>query len=86
MIDQFPEVQILVSGSSSFELKNKLNEPLTGRKWEYMMLPFSFEELKNHSNFIEEKSQLHQRLLFGSYPDVINRPSEAKEVIQLVNA
>ncbi len=84
MVDQFPEAQIIVSGSSSFELKDKMNEPLTGRKWDYLMLPFSFEELKNETNFLAETSQLSHRLIFGSYPDVVNRPSEAPQVLKLL--
>ena len=42
--DQIPELQLIVSGSSSFELANKINEPLTGRKYEYMLFPLSMEE------------------------------------------
>jgi predicted AAA+ superfamily ATPase len=43
--DQIPDVQVIATGSSSFDLANKVNEPLTGRKWEYKMFPVSFEEM-----------------------------------------
>ncbi|HPI11857.1 MAG TPA: DUF4143 domain-containing protein, partial [Catalimonadaceae bacterium] len=68
----------------SFELADKLNEPLTGRKYEFHLYPFSFEELKNHSSLLEEKRLLEQRLLFGSYPEVVNKPGEARETLQLL--
>ncbi|MDD2423569.1 MAG: AAA family ATPase, partial [Candidatus Cloacimonetes bacterium] len=50
IVDTFPEVQVLASSSSAFELSDKLNEPLTGRKWEYQLYPLSFEELATHTN------------------------------------
>src|SRR3989339_2097873 len=46
MVDNFPEVQVIATGSSSFELSNKTTEPLTGRKYEFFLFPFSVEELK----------------------------------------
>ena len=52
--DQLPGVQLIASGSSAFELANKLNEPLTGRKWEYRMFPLSFKEMVDHHGLLEE--------------------------------
>lgn len=80
--DGFKKVQLLVSGSSAFELANKLNEPLTGRKWEYKMYPVSWQELQNHVGSVAAHSQLEQRLVCGMYPDVIMHPGEEKEVLQ----
>ncbi|MDH5382671.1 MAG: AAA family ATPase [Cyclobacteriaceae bacterium] len=54
--DQFKKVQLLVSGSSSFDLGNELNEPLTGRKWEYELFPISWEEYENKIDFVEENN------------------------------
>jgi hypothetical protein len=51
--DQFRGVQLFVSGSSSFDLGNELNEPLTGRKWEYELFPISWEEYENKIGFIK---------------------------------
>lgn len=79
--DNFPNVKLLVSGSSAFELSNIINEPLTGRKWEYLLLPFSTEEMIAHSNFIEEKGKLHTRLIYGMYPDVVNNPGQEQEIL-----
>lgn len=87
IVDQFKEVQLLVSGSSSFDLSNELNEPLTGRKWEYELLPISWEEYENQHGYLIAEQQLENRLLYGFYPDVLNNPGEEKEILkQLVNS
>ncbi len=85
--DQIKDVQLLVSGSSSFDLSNELNEPLTGRKWEYELLPVSWEEYENFHGYTMAEQQLENRLLYGMYPEVLNNPGEEKEVLnQLVNS
>jgi uncharacterized protein len=71
IIDEIPEVQLLVSGSSSFELSNEINEPLTGRKFEYFLYPFSFGELVGHNGLLTEKRMLEERMIYGSYPNVV---------------
>ncbi len=80
--DQFKKVQVLVSGSSSFELTSEINEPLTGRKWEYQMYPVSWQEFHSYVGPVAAHSQLEQRLVYGMYPDVITHPGEEKEVLQ----
>lgn len=80
--DQFKKVQLIVSGSSALEISNQTNEPLTGRKWEYLLYPVSWEELENSVGFIESEKQLEHRLIYGMYPDVINHPGKEKEVLQ----
>jgi len=80
--DSIPEVQLIATGSSSFELASKVNEPLTGRKWEYKMFPLSFLEMVRHNGLLKEKRLLPHRLLFGYYPDVVNHPGEEKEVLK----
>ncbi|MDD3562164.1 MAG: ATP-binding protein [Candidatus Cloacimonetes bacterium] len=79
IVDTFPEVQVLASGSSAFELSDKLNEPLTGRKWEYQLYPLSFEELATHTNLPTEIANLKLRLLYGSYPEVVTKPGQEIE-------
>ena len=79
--DNFPEVQLLVTGSSSFELQNRLNEPLTGRKYEYHLFPISTRELLEHGGLIAVKQSLGSRLIYGSYPDIVNHADEAKELL-----
>lgn len=76
IIDQLPEVKVIATGSSSFELANHINEPLTGRKWEFQLFPFSFSEMANHQGVLEEKRLLPVRLVYGSYPEIINHPGE----------
>lgn len=84
IIDQFKDVQLLVSGSSSFDLSHELNEPLTGRKWEYVMLPISWEEFEQTQGYIVSEQQIENRLLYGFYPDVLNNPGEEKEILKLL--
>lgn len=80
--DQIPEVQLIATGSSSFELANQINEPLTGRKWEYKMYPISFGEMVAHHGLLEEKRMLPHRLLYGYYPDVVNNPGMEKDILK----
>lgn len=81
IIDEIPEVQLVVTGSSAFELSNTLNEPLTGRKFEYRLYPISWAELVEHTNYIESLGQLKQRIIYGMYPDVINNLGAEKEIL-----
>lgn len=80
--DQFKEVQLLVSGSSAFELKNLTHEPLTGRKWQYHLFPISWQEFEAHENYVKAVQQLEQRLLYGMYPDVINNLGNEKDILK----
>jgi len=83
-VDNFPNIQVIATGSSAFELANKINEPLTGRKFEFHLYPFSFEELCNNQGLIEEKRMLERRLIYGSYPEVINNIGNEKEGLILL--
>ncbi len=85
--DQFKDVQLFVSGSSSFDLGNQLNEPLTGRKWEYELFPVSWEEYENTIGVIKSEQQLENRLLYGMYPEVLNNAGRERETLKnLVNS
>lgn len=79
--DQMPEVRLLVSGSSSLDLASELNEPLTGRKWEFHMYPISWAELVHAVGFLEARKQLEIRLVYGMYPEVINQTGDEREVL-----
>lgn len=81
IVDNFPDVQLLVSGSSAFELNASINEPLTGRKWEYEMFPISWQELEGNGGYLSALQQLNNRMVFGSYPDVINNPGDEIELL-----
>lgn len=84
IVDQIKTVQVIATGSSSFELANKLNEPLTGRKYEMFLFPIAFSEMVAHSGLLEEKRSLEQRLIYGNYPEIISNPIDAKEHIKLI--
>lgn len=83
IVDGMPDVQLLVTGSSSFEIHNRLNEPLTGRKFEYQLYPIATSELLATGGLLQVKQTLESRLIYGSYPDILNQQSEdlAKELI-----
>lgn len=81
IVDNFTDVQLLVTGSSTLELATGIKEPLTGRKFEYNLFPFSLSELVKHNNLITEEQALEKRLIYGSYPDALNYPGEEKELL-----
>ncbi|MCD4680798.1 MAG: ATP-binding protein [Bacteroidales bacterium] len=85
--DKIENVQLIVTGSSALELSNEIGEPLTGRKYEFLLLPMSTYELINHSDSNTEKRLLENRILYGMYPDVINNPgNEIKILYNLVGS
>ncbi|MDD4062650.1 MAG: ATP-binding protein [Candidatus Pacebacteria bacterium] len=84
IIDNFKDVQVVATGSSSFDLANKTAEPLTGRKYEFYLYPLSLEELNPTKNKLEIDRTLENRMIYGSYPEVIINSSEAEENIKLI--
>jgi predicted AAA+ superfamily ATPase len=81
MADHFPQTRVIATGSSSFELVNKINEPLTGRKIEFYLYPVCWQEWVMHTGMFAAESGLEQRLLFGMYPEVLMQPGKEKEVL-----
>ena len=84
IVDNMPDVQVVATGSSAFELRNRLNEPLTGRKYEYQMFPISTAEIHQTEGYLEVQKQLESRLIFGSYPDILNHRDEPKELLRML--
>lgn len=82
LIDNFPEKQIIVTGSSALDLSNSINEPLTGRKFEYVMFPFTDKEIIDYKGLTTEKRLLERRLIYGLYPDVINNEGDENVFLQ----
>ena len=80
--DHLPHIQLLVTGSSAFELSNRLNESLMGRTFEHRLYPISFSEMANYHTLREEKRLLPYRLVYGYYPDVVMHPKDAKKILQ----
>ncbi|MGM0452980.1 MAG: ATP-binding protein [Thermodesulfobacteriota bacterium] len=79
--DNFSHVQLIATGSSALELTDEINEPLTGRKWEYRLLALSTQEMVAWSGMLEERRLLNQRLVYGMYPDVVVNPAEKREIL-----
>lgn len=71
IVDNFSGVQLIVTGSSALELSNTINEPLTGRKWEYKMYPLSWSEISEWEGLAKSLNRLENLLVFGSYPEVV---------------
>lgn len=82
--DQIPDVQVIATGSSAFELNSYIVEPLTGRKFEFTLYPLSCSELRQHTSLLEEKRLLEHRMLYGSYPEIITTPGHEQELIKLL--
>ena len=79
--DQFKHVQLILSGSSAFELRNNANEPLTGRKFEYSLYPISYEEYEKSVGYLDAIRDFENRLIYGFYPDVINQRGEERQIL-----
>ncbi|MCF6270386.1 MAG: ATP-binding protein [Melioribacteraceae bacterium] len=84
IVDNISNIQLIATGSSAFELSDKIKEPLTGRKFEFTLYPISYEELVNHFGIIEARRLLEFTLQFGSYPEVVNNFSDARRTINLI--
>ena len=75
IIDEFSDITIIATGSSAFDLKNKTGEPLTGRNYTYYLYPIAQQELAETESILDTKRNLDERLIYGSYPEVINLPT-----------
>lgn len=79
--DTKPEIQIIATGSSSFEMQNSMEEPLTGRKKTFYLYPISYKETVESSSSLEAKRLLETRLVYGFYPEVLNNAGNEKDVL-----
>ncbi len=87
LYDTYPHIQIIATGSSSFELQDRMAEPLTGRKIVFYLYPISYKETVEYSSSLEAKRMLDTRLVFGLYPNVVNNPGHEKEIlIEIANS
>lgn len=71
IVDEVPDVRVLASGSSSFDLLNKAGEPLVGRGSQFLLTPFSQREIAQTETSLETRKNLEARLVYGSYPEVV---------------
>jgi len=77
--DGIPKLKLLVTGSSSFDLANKIKEPLTGRTSTYKLFPISLKELSETYNIFELQDHLEEFMVYGMYPDLFNCNSYEKK-------
>lgn len=80
--DEIKNVQVIATGSSSFELSNIINEPLTGRKYVFTLMPVSIKELVDTFGWIETNRLLEDRIIYGMYPEIISKPDEKKTLLK----
>jgi len=81
IIDNFSDLQLIVTGSSALELSESINEPLTGRKWEYRIYPLSWSEMTKTLGIPVTLGSLEKYLIFGTYPDVITKNGNEIEAL-----
>lgn len=81
--DEIPEVKIVATGSSSFELANIVREPLTGRTWTFTLYPISLGEFRAEQNLFELDLRLEEFLLYGMYPEVFSYEGASDKVLFL---
>lgn len=80
--DQVPDVQVIATGSSSFELASKVNESLAGRKREFRMYPLTFGEMVQHTQFLDEVRMIPHRMVYGYYPEVVCNPGDERAILK----
>jgi predicted AAA+ superfamily ATPase len=76
------DTQVIVTGSSSLELANDINEPATGRLLEYNLYPLSLRELAADSSEREQRRLIEHRMIYGLYPEIVTTPSDAKRILR----
>jgi uncharacterized protein len=86
LIDSKLDKQFILTGSSSLDLGNQINESLTGRKWEHQLFPLSWNEIKKHYTFAKAHSRLEEFLLYGLYPEVVTETKKQKVLLQLAGS
>ncbi len=79
--DELPQIQVIATGSSAFELANEINEPLTGRKWEYFLYPIAWPELEAAYTPLDAREQLETRLVYGMYPEIVRQAGQERELL-----
>jgi len=84
LIDEIPDIQVIATGSSSLELNSSIAEPLTGRKFQFNLLPLSFSELASYHGLLKERRFLEHRMVYGSYPDIVTSTGQEEELLRLL--
>lgn len=84
LVDHLPEVKVVASGSSSFELAGHIGEPLTGRKRTLTLFPVAAMELADNSGNMVLRQRLEELLVYGSYPEILTTPGFADKAELLI--
>lgn len=86
MVDMIPDLRIIATGSSSFDLANQVGEPLVGRKWTYHLYPVAQLELAASETAFEAGQRLESRLIYGGYPEVVLAEGllEKREILESI--
>jgi len=84
--DKIKTIKVLVTGSSSLELNKKIQESLTGRKWEFSLFPTSWSEYVAKHGLLTAQKQLEFRLIYGMYPDVLNNPGDESDILKALSS
>ena len=82
IVDSFKQYQVIATSSASIGLTEQVSEPLTGRKYEFILFLISWKEYVNHSGYLEANRDLENRLIYGMYPEVILKKGEERETIK----
>lgn len=82
IVDQFSGLQLILSGSSAFDLNQQTNEPLTGRKISFYLYPVSWQEWQNHTGYLQADQDIENRLVYGFYPDILNSADDSKILLR----
>jgi predicted AAA+ superfamily ATPase len=87
IVDSFPDIQIVATGSSSFELSEKIVEPLTGRKFEFILYPLSIEEISQVYSRVDIMHMIDDFIVFGTYPEIVfNREIREKNLMSIAKS
>ncbi|WP_276978409.1 ATP-binding protein [Flavobacterium filum] len=86
LVDAKLDKQFILTGSSSLDLGNEINEPLTGRKWEHQLFPLSWQEVSKHYTFAVAHNRLEEFLIYGLYPEVVTESKKQKILLELTGS
>jgi hypothetical protein len=86
LVDNFPHIQVVATGSSSFDLSNEITEPLTGRKIEFLLYPLSVREILTQTTTLEIQRSMEHRMRYGMYPSVISSDDPAAVIFEITKS
>lgn len=76
IVDELPDISVIATGSSSFELHNQAGEPLVGRSTQFILPPLSESEISSEESNFEIMANTDHRLVYGHYPELLSIDSE----------